>query len=400
MNYKLSDCISFVEEKEFFQNNELDSIDLNQAKTIGYSAFEECRFLKQIFFHPDTEMIHSYAFQKCSSLKKIQIPEFEELVVEACAFIDCPLETVDFGSRTDFSKIYDNTLLIAGERCPICKNKVEVTRDGISCSHCDRKYTWNALDEFKKLHLEPSGVLKEFTGFSGILSIPEGITAIAPQAFDDSCAFSVKIPSTVSKIGTRAFHWTDRMTGISFKTHTLKRLESQTFTSSLIHSFYCPENLEYIGRNAFHGCPLLSTVHLTDSVKMIGNSAFRECKNLEDLEIGDGVNVIGAHAFAQNENLGSVTIPSSVLTLEHHCFHNCSNLTHVTIEEGLLNIGDYAFFNCENLKEIILPDSLLSIGTKAFRGCKNLRKVELPAALANMNLWNIFEPETELIYRM
>lgn len=396
---KIPDIQLEIDYEEFYQNNLLEYVDLNHAHTIGYSAFQECRFLNKIAFSPQTQMIHSNAFKKCVKLNSVKIPLSKNLTIEACAFLGCPLEHVDFGKRIDFSKIHDNTLLIAGNRCPVCKSKISKTRDGIYCPHCDKNYSWNDLEDFQKSHIEPAGVLKDYTGYNGLFHIPNGITAIAPQAFDDSAVSFVSIPDTVVSIGTRAFHWADRLTELEINTPNLTRLEHQTFTGTLLSHFSSPENLEYIGRSAFSGCTLLNSYYSSDSEKMIGELAFYGCSALEKLEIGSSTNIIGAYAFYGNHSLKSVNIPSSVLLLQEYCFADCRQLSSIHFQEGLLNIENHAFYGCENLKEIYLPDSLLSIDENAFQNCSNLKRVSLPDSLREMNLEQIFSSDTTIIYR-
>ncbi len=396
---KFEDHIKEIESGAYSENNILEEIHFNQVQTIGYSAFQECRFLKDVTFTSQTQLIGSHAFQKCLRLKSIAIPDSAHLVIEPCAFLYCPLESVDFGTRTDFSNIHDNTLLIAGERCPICKSKIQKTRNGIFCPSCQADYGWDDLEAFAKMHIAPSGILKEYTAYNGFLTIPKGISCIAPQAFDDSAISSVTIPDTVAQIGTRAFHWCDHLAELSLHTTKLKRIEHQTFTGTLIPYFHSPPNLEYIGRSSFSTCHLLDSVFMEDSVKMIGEMAFYDCPQIKNLGISSSATIIGASAFENNFSLEILTIPSSVLTLQNDCFRNCYNLAFVRFQEGLLHIGKSAFFGCDRLTELSLPDSLLSIEEGAFKNCTRLKTVSLSSSLRDLNFSSIFEPSVMIHFR-
>lgn len=58
-----------------------------------------------------------------------------------------------------------------------------------------------------------------------------------------------------------------------------------------------PDNITYIGEDAFAGCENLQQVEIPDSVEKIGGDAFWGCENLQQIEIPDSVEKIGEDIF-------------------------------------------------------------------------------------------------------
>lgn len=102
------------------------------------------------------------------------------------------------------------------------------------------------------------GVLVYMSDFKGPgyhVEIPEGVTEIGSQAFDEDQGYglllSVKIPEGVKKIDDSAFAY-----------------------CYYLKSVILPESLEEIGDRAFVGCENLSDITLPSSLKTIGKNAF------------------------------------------------------------------------------------------------------------------------------
>lgn len=88
--------------------------------------------------------------------------------------------------------------------------------------------------------------------------------------------------------------------------------------------------------------------------------------------IGDGVTYIAGNAFYDCNNIKSVSIPKSVTSIGYKAFYNCTSLVNITIPEGVNNIQHYAFENCTGLTSITIPESMISFASYAFKGCSSL----------------------------
>lgn len=170
-------------------------------------------------------------------------------------------------------------------------------------------------------------LLSAFSGQTGYMTIPAGVTTIGEYAFW-GCPFllGVDIPSTVTSIEMRAFT----------------------------------------------GCSGLTEIAIPSGVTSIGDQAFCLCEEIKEIIIPDSVTSMGKSVFASCTNLKRVTLPANLTSIPGATFMWCENLTEITLPSDLTSIGTRAFYGCTNLKKIIIPSSVTQIGEKAFRNCDKL----------------------------
>ncbi|MBQ9552276.1 MAG: leucine-rich repeat protein [Clostridia bacterium] len=107
---------------------------------------------------------------------------------------------------------------------------------------------------------------------------------------------------------------------------------------------------------------VMSTVVIGNSVTSIGSFAFSNCRALTNLSIGSNVTSIGEFAFHGCTGLADVALPNSVTTLGSGAFYGCSDLTNVSIPERVTCLGNGVFYDCIRLANITIPDSVSSVG--------------------------------------
>ncbi|NCB92847.1 MAG: leucine-rich repeat domain-containing protein [Clostridia bacterium] len=394
----IPDTVKTIFSDVFSGNKTIRELYLPDSMTqIEWKAFSNMENLEVVRFPKNLKSIGEYAFAK-SKIRSIEIPETVQ-TIEAEAFGGCKLEEIGFGNRTDFSQIYDNTLFMAARKCFCCGGVVEEVEEGWKCSECGRIYKKKKLKQWKKFVIR-NGVLIKYLKGARSIEIPQGVTAIASHAFDDSTVLEVQIPDTVRTIGNEAFIWCDWLLHDFFFPPHLVRIEPRTLVSASAGNIYIGDEVEYIGFEAFAGSEHLQKMKIPSNVKVIAEEAFGECNVLSTLTIAEGTELIGEKAFEKCKDLRAITIPASVCKLGDYCFAGCEDARTLEFKEGnLMSIGKHAFDGCELLQEVILPKSLMSIGSGAFKGCKNLRKVTLPMTLKNIPMEDIFEAETEVVYR-
>jgi len=171
-----------------------------------------------------------------------------------------------------------------------------------------------------------------------------------------------------------------------------------------------PENVEYIGANAFWACHSLAAVYFNadncqtmgyyDNVKYQWWPAFWNDDALHTLVIGDNVKNIPDFAFC-GSGLQTVSISDNIEHIGFSAFSECTQLPAIDVAEtnpyytsvdGVLfdknksilmqcpagkmgeysipaatdSIADYAFLGCINLTDIVIPNHTKSIGLLAF----------------------------------
>ena len=138
----------------------------------------------------------------------------------------------------------------------------------------------------------------------GELDFPSGIKSIRPYCFNGLKGItSVKIPNTVTTIGSNAFEGTG------------------------ITSVKIPNSVTSLD-GSFIGCTALTSVEIPNSVTSL-NATFWKCSALTSIDIPNSVTSIGARTF-YGTGLTSVFLPSSVQQLGSTVFPKCLNSVYIT----------------------------------------------------------------------
>ncbi len=283
--------------ENLFYENKLHSVSLpDSLERIGESAFRGCGLLKAVAIPERVREIGSSAFRDCSRLAEISIPDSVETIGE-CAFFGC---------------------------------KALADKDGF---------------------VIVGSVLHGWFGTKRAIVVPEGITEITHHVFEKSAIESIRLPSTLQKLGS-AFTGCNRLTGIEI-----------------------PEGVTKLFEYTFRGCKSLQNVSLPDTLTELDDQVFEGCEALTEIRIPDGVSAIGQSAFQNCKSLRRIRIPEGITEIQWETFDGCESLTEVHLPESLRVIGSYAFEDCTSLKEITLPDAIGKIRYHAFGNCKRLQIV-------------------------
>ena len=178
-----------------------------------------------------------------------------------------------------------------------------------------------------------------FSGCNNLTSvtIPNSVTTIEWSAFSGCKSLkSVTIPNSVTTIGDGAFRGCGGINEFNGKFASKDRRcliidgKLVAFAPAGIAEYIIPNNVTTIGDYAFFKCSSLTSVTIPNGVTTIGNNAFYHCNSLTSVTISNSVTTIGEWAFSGCESLTSVTIPDSVTTIGNCAFRDCKNLLEET----------------------------------------------------------------------
>ncbi len=343
------------------------SVEINGQKytlrNIGPSVFSENKTIEKVTFGEGIKVIGAHSFEKCTNLKEIVLPKDGVDEIGAEAFDGC----------TKLNNVKLNGTKIIGNSA------------------------------FKDCFSEDEDGNK--TGLK-TLDFGEGVVEIGDSAFENDQILATStssdpeiienkliIPSTVVKIGERAFY------------NTFRYPNAEPGSADYISNIEFEENsnLEEIGEYAFAYIGVSDhTKEGFDSRHRI-NLIFNGLPKLKEIPnymcyscyIGDirgfpqNITRIGDYAFYYSYGYSTseeIVLNNNLEYIGDYAFYYCARYNYIFPENknddepALTTIGKYAFYNCSSskFKKANLPDTVTSLGAAAFASCSNLLTIHIP----------------------
>lgn len=274
-----------------------------------------------------TKYIGSDAFNKCSNLSKIKIPEKVRFVGEY-AFDDCKSLPIKNNIR------YADTYLVEA---------------------IDKTLDTYIIDE--KTKFIGSWAFYGCSAMSSV-SIPENVLLIANLAFRNCSSLTeITIPENVICIEEDAFKGCTNIKKLNYNAKN-----AHTVCYSDHNSYYSPYPTSY------------NELNIGEHVESLPDFLASNCKELQSVIIPDNVKKIGS-SFEKCTGLTSVDLSNGLAIIDNSAFMGCSNISSITIPNSVTNIGRGAFLYCTGLASITIPNSLTTIDALAFGYCTSLSKV-------------------------
>ena len=325
------------------------------VEEIAGAAFINCKNLQSVVFLDNDKRVHPLviddrAFEGCSSLRSINLPE--RVTLHRDVFKDC----------TSLNTIFIN--------------------DGKLLHYSPN----NKLPDYyipNNVTMIENYAFKDCTSLKSVV-IPDGVTQIGDFAFQGCTSLQkVFIQRSVTTIGRMAFdgcinlmtidvdhvgafsiftvpedqrYWSYK--GVLFDYSTFSIIRFPPNNPNETHIEYIPNYVRHIDSGAFASCKYIKTITLPVSVVSIGDFAFDGCSSLQE------VNFLG-----------------EINSISDLCFSGCSSLKTIKLPDNVTEIGGGAFWGCTSLQSIVLPKDLTSIGFSAFCECKSLHCVFIPKSV-------------------
>lgn len=346
----IPDSVTEVGAGAFNNNSVVTSVTFGKVPagedfTVGDQAFSQCKALKKISLPEGLTGIAENMFYYCTSIEEIVIPSTVAKIENQAFYYCTSLSKLTFAPTPDGQEPVKLEILDA------------------------KSYSYAPFYGCKEL--------KEIT-------FPERLTYIGSYAFGGSPATGnnhyavyayiekVYLPSTLERIGFRAFNYADKLTTVKFAAGTV--LKDLTDSKGNISA-------SAIGEYAFDHCSALTLLELPaakDSKYSIGKCAFQYA-GLTELAVPASVSSLGDYCFARSK-IAKLTFADGAAPVINKGAFNAVSIETLVLPEGITELGESAFASCAKLKSVTLPYSLENLGVSAFASCTSLSKVTMTNA--------------------
>ncbi len=352
----LPSTLKKISANAFMNCYELEDLKLpSNLQEIGKLAFRDCCSLKKLELPSGVKSIGNGAFRNCTSLSVIELP-YNLTQITSVLFDGC--------TNLRYVHIPSSVTSISEDVFAGCDRELMVNIDDYYFAADLKKYcedsgvrsmiTTHQYNGFIYNIYDGKAVITGYNGNAWNMKIPECIdgapvTAIMSKTFEgDYNLVTLELPSTLEKIGTKAFYKcyclveilnhsalelsvgasdnggvassalnirksTEEPSVVSIDTNKLiyagnKKIkyivgylgnaESLVLPDSYIDAAGETVNAYAIMKYAFYN-KSIKEVDLGNAVTEVGSSSFSNCTNLQKVQIRDSINLIGVNVFNQ-----------------------------------------------------------------------------------------------------
>lgn len=369
--------------KSSFEGSGLTSINLNKVTTVGIDAFKNCISLATVQFG-EVNAIAEYAFyntaiaeidlSKVTSLESFAFANSRNLslavigkitTLKANTFAGCvSLTNVTFITATEgeatlgVQEIQDNAF---GNCISLTVINLPITLQSISAKAFSGALKLNEITTDSEHFFVENGILYDNNKqtliiypagkIAGEFVVPQGVTTIAENAFNNAIIAKLVLPSTITTLKNQALY-SRYISTIEFMSEQSPDIlddseQEMDIISDWLWKLYVPEQ----GLASYQALVEFTEAEQTP-VPYVENSLYDETSGLIYIIVDEKIKIVAA-----NRLLNVITVPTqingiSVNAIGDYAFQNCDMLQTINITANLDEIGEYAFAGCTSLSTI------------------------------------------------
>ncbi|MBD5175071.1 MAG: leucine-rich repeat protein, partial [Bacteroidales bacterium] len=385
---------------------------------IGDYAFQNCSGLTRIIIPNSVSAIGNAAFSGCDSLELVKVSWNVAVNIDTSVFTVTTYSKAELYINENFPSyletnwsLFDN-IFVAGHPTkrysdgvlsyrviedPNNREAIVVAGDYSSLSEVfiPERFTDDSNPSEPVRYYVTcigAGAFKNCRNLKSIMFNDRiNLTAICDEAFCGCSGLSeMTIPNSVTSIGNSAFR-----------------------DCSSLSEVIIPNSVTTIGNSAFYGCSRMSSVNISESVTYIGEDAFYNCKSLKNFDFASieslckiqfaninsnptinarwtceyyptrfDANILG-NIHINGEDISDLAIPETISSIGNYTFVRFP-IRSVTISNSVTTVGNSAFEGCYSLSSVTIPNSVFSIGNSAFSTCISLTSVTIPNSVKSI----------------
>ncbi len=355
--------------KNAFQGTSITELVLPETlRRVESGAFDDCLSLEKVTVLCDASVLPPNAFTGCSGLKSISFAKgsipADLLSDSSLETLFLSADVTEIGQRAFSHTALKNVVLPADAR--LLSHAFEgVPHESIRMADAatdqqiddasrvlERPWYMPLLRESEPESLQSmpelpataegfvfdaaTGTILSYTGSETTIVIPRYIDGVKVQAIASMTdaygnmppAESVVVPETVTHIAPQAFQ----------DCNTLK-------------VFLCYGPLDSLGEEAFAGCTALEEAIFINGIRLIGDAAFQDCTSLKKLWWYGTVDKIGEYAFS---NTALDRFSARVRVIGEGAFSGCLQLRSMHLRECTEKVDTLILDGCTSLETLCL----------------------------------------------
>lgn len=245
----------------------LTAVSLSSTvRSLGASAFEQCRALTAVTIPEGVTALPKRAFYNCRYLTAVTLPStLRSIGTEAFMYcLELPVLTIPEGVTTIESKTFGYCTALQTVHLPSTLTTIRLNA-----------FAYSGLTSITLPNSVRTIGSYAFMGTKlTSIALPEGMTMVDDFVFQDCSRLqTVHLPATVTTIGQAAF------AGCGFE------------------SLYLPDTVTVMGRYALQGCAALQTVRLPGSLVTLSEGLLADCAALQTLGLPNTLTTVSANAL-------------------------------------------------------------------------------------------------------
>ena len=319
-----------------FANSNIDHIDeLNNFNitSVGNGAFTNCDSLVTASLPSGITTMGTGVFSGCATLASVTIPDSVTSIGNE-TFAECPyLSSVTLPSG--ITTIPESTFQL--------------------CVRLQNLTIPSSVTSIGNLAFKQSGLTS--------INVTNGVTSIGEEAFA-GCDYlsSVILPTTLRTISHLAFDECASLTNITIP-NSVTTLGNEVFEQTGLTSINIPSSITSIGQGTFYQCTSLSSVTFAEpsGIFTLTTGTFAGCSQLTSLTLPSGITTIGQGGIQDCRNLRTVVLPSTLTSVGQTAFYLDSSLTEVYCYATTPpSLGSYAFYSIGKNPTLYVPSQSVS----------------------------------------
>ncbi len=252
-------------------------------------------------------------------------------------------------------------------------------------------------------------------------TIPEGVEAIGPCAFQLKGIVNITFPKSLVRLGSECFGGT-KLSNVTFsQPNNVKKVGNDVFRDTPFgnellkddivifnddvllkyksdkNKITIPSHVKYIAGGVFYCRYKLKSVIFPPNLKFIGDWAFQDCHEMTVYNLPPTLEEIDDKAFSYNWKLTSINLPNSVTRMGNDIFEGTDHLAVCNIPTGLKEMGEGCFKGVK-FTSAEIPEGIKVLPYGVFDFCVNLATVKLPMSLEEIGAYCFSYTKIQSVY--